>query len=311
LVAGNAIWENGEMKRRAVTTILSLVLLVVPAVSWSAAIVEAPPDPMSVAPVPMEEDDAVLLALDEETAGTRPDLRVVVAAPRAAVIGKASAVLLAMRRGRVLNVEKGESVRFLAGVREAVWYRGAGLVESALALSGDPAGEGPVPLGEDHLRLGGEAPRIDRGVARVDVSFDQAGEYAVGSVVRMGVKPGSARPRGATQGSRYLVRVFEPGVLGSISGFVGRESDGSPLIGYPVLALDPADLHPVSAGRSGPDGVYLIGRLPPGEYIIAVPARRGLGREFFDDSPDAAGATPLEITPGAALGGIDLLLAKP
>lgn len=296
------------MNRRALMTGFLLVLVM--ALIRPAAAVERPDaPPPALTEAGLEMDD--LLLLEDEDGPLPPDLRVLVAAPRVAVIGKASSVLLVMRPGRLLHVEAGERVRFMAGVREAVWYRGSGAVRSSLSLQGGPAGDPALPLGEDHVEMAGSAPDVQHRGARVDVLFDSEGDHQVEAVVRTGVKPRKGKARGEARGAGYLVRVHPPATLGSVAGVVEDGPSGAPLAGYPVVALDAATERPVGAARTLPDGSYRIERLPPGDYIVAAPPGRGYPGEFFQDSPDAAGATTVTVATGAATGGVDFLLDRP
>lgn len=297
-------------KKLAGISILALVALAVAFASPSPAAAQsvlepAPPPPDAGFP----DDEMIMLA--EEPGSNAPDLRVLVAAPRAAVIGKASAVLLAMRPGRVLHVEEGESIRFVSGVREAVWYAGAGVVGSGLSLSGGPAGAPPGPLGDSGIALPGQAPRIDRGRAFVDVTYGTAGEYAVDAAVRAGVSPRRGRARRASQHALYRVQVFTPGTLATISGFVGRVSDGTAIGGYPVVALNSSTLAPVEGAVTRPDGSYTIRRLPPGDYLVAAPSRRGFEGELWNDVTDPASASAIHLAAGQAQSGIDFQLSMP
>lgn len=302
--------EIGNMKIRTLPSLLLLMTLLA-CLPWGPARAAAVADayPPELAEAGLELDDQMLL--DDGAIAPAPDLRILVAAPRAAITGRASSVLPVMRTGRVLNVETGERIRFLAGVREAVWYRGSGVVESGLALAGGMAGGPLVNLGRDGLMIPGSAPRIDRGLTRVDVTFEVPGAQEVAATVRLGVRLRRGKSQGVTRTQRYLVKVHEPGVLGSITGFIGREDDGRPLAGYPVLALNASGGQVVNGARTGCDGTYRIDRLPPGTYLVAVPAVRGFAREFYDDSPDAPGASPVEIDAGGSVGAVDFLLVRP
>jgi len=251
-------------------------------------------------------DEASMIGADPAPA----DLRVVVAAPRAAINGGVAGVLPVARRDRALNVIQGETVRFISGVREAVWYRGRGRVESALSVSRvDPAG-GSVPLGRDRLVLGGAAPKIAAGLAAVDVVFPAPGAIDVVAAVQVAAQPGDGR--GDAKGRRvaYKVTVWAPGEMGSVSGLVTDEGDGRPIPGLRVLALDPATLEPVSAALTRCDGSYEIDRLPPGSYLVGARGERGFESGFFDGAPDAASATEVAVSTGASVTGIDLALAR-
>jgi hypothetical protein len=264
-------------------------------------------------PAGLEEADGQFM-LDTAEPGpghAPPDLGVVVAAPRAAITGRGSGILLVERPGRRLNVEEGETVRFVSGIREAVWYAGRGLVASALALlRPDPAGGDLVTLGRDALELRGAAPAIDHGRVHVDMTFNEPGVFEVIAHVRAAATPKEGRRTSRSARVPYQVHVWEPGQLGAIAGFVGRDSDGAPLEGLTVVVLQAATGEPVNAARTRCDGTYLVDRLPAGEYLIGVPSRRGFEGEFWDDATDPASAISIALAAGEAVQGIDLLLAR-
>ncbi len=293
-----------RMHLSAIPALLALLLFC--GVPVPLATEKTVPDPLNARPG-NEEDELFMLAEEELGAS---DLGVLVAAPRASINRRVAGVLLVERPGRTLNVVQGERVRFVSGIREAVWYEGRGRVESALALFElDPAGTATL-IGRDGIALRGAAPRIAHGRVHVDATFDQVGTFTVEARIRTVATPylGGRAARGRR--AIYEIRVWSAGELGVLSGFVGGEADGLPLVGMPVVALDLATRQPVGGARTGCDGMYAIRRLPPGDYLVAVPGRPGFAGEFYDDAPDAASATPITIAPGGALSGIDFLLAR-
>jgi hypothetical protein len=253
-------------------------------------------------------DDEIAM-LDGEDGG--PDLRIVVAAPRATILGRTAGVLPVSRHNRRIDVEQGETARFISGIREAVWYAGRGHVESHLTLLRLAANQPPVHLGDDTLRIRGGAPRIAHGKSRVDVTFEDLGDIELMSVVKVAAKPRDGRPAARGRRTRYRVVVWPVGTLGEISGFVSNESDGMPLPGLRVLALDALSMEPVATALTHGDGSYLIRRLPPGDYLVGVAGRSGFESEFYNDAQDPAVAAVVTVSQGSEAAGIDFLLTRP
>jgi len=254
---------------------------------------------------PTTEDDDVV-----EVDPNAPDLRVVVAAPRAAITGGLGSVLTRARVGRTINAITGDTVRFVAGMKEAVWYSGAGRVESGLRIVGlDPNGQ-PLPLGSDQLVINGRAPKIDFGRTRVDVSFLSLGAFPLEAVVSVSALPRNGSGVNRTNRVPYIVHVWNAGDLGEITGTVTDSSDASPLEGFRVVALD-AGLGTLEAvAYTHCDGVYNLRRLPPASYLVAVRGARGFASEFFDDAPDPNSAMAVAVSAGAPTSGIDFELTR-
>jgi hypothetical protein len=246
-----------------------------------------------------------------ENAAGGPDLRVVAAAPRLAITGRIGSAMPVARRDRSLNVVEGETVRFISGVKEAVWYVGGGLVESALTLFEIAPGARPAELGHDRLQIAGGAPRIDAGRTHVDVGFPVAGTRTLDARVFVAANPRNGRGMSRTSLVRYTVNVWRHGALGDVTGVLRNEADGSPVAGIRVVALDPATHALLSVAYSNCDGAYDLKRLPPGDYLIAARGARGFTGEFYDNAPDAVAATEVHVNAGSSTSGIDFLLARP
>jgi carboxypeptidase family protein len=258
-------------------------------------------------PVVAPDDDDDEAMIDSATAGA--DVRVVVAAPRAAILGRAAEVLVVPRRDRTVNVVMGETVRFVSGVREAVWYRGAGSVDSSLAVFESDPNSVPALLGRDHVLLLGSAPKIDSGRARVDTTFTSLGAHDVTAVA--GVTAALNHARGARDARRvhYLIQVWNAADLGDITGTVAADGAGTPLAGMRVVALDAATHELAAADITSCDGTYDLRRLPPGDYLVAVRSRFGFIGSFFDGAPDASTATPVPVTAGTSTPNVDFVLS--
>jgi len=289
------------------TSSLALLLLAVvaagPALSFARSAAQSSATTASVPLVSPADDDFA------ESDPNAPDLRVVVAAPRAAITGKLGSVLTRMRLGRTIHAIAGDTVRFVAGLKEAVWYSGAGRVQSDLRIvRQDP--NGPVALGDDHLTVSGSAPKVDSGRTRVDVNFPSVGSFPVTALVGV-----TAVPRNGTGVNRsnrvpYTVQVWNAGDLGEITGTVTDASDGSPLEGFRVVALDPVLGALESVSYTACDGTYDLKRLPPAGYVVAVRGQAGFHQEFYVDTTDPNAATPVAVTAGTATSSVDFHLSR-
>ena len=286
------------------TTILGMLALTLSVLALTPAAAAEPQalEGTVLAPPPAED----------EMPGDPPgafDVRVVVAAPRAAITGRAGSVMLAARMGRTIHVLEGQTVRFVSGLKEAVWYAGAGSVESTLAVFAVlPDGTRNL-LGRDGLLVAGDAPKIDAGRARVDVPFPAVGEITLEVVMKGAANPRNGRGASRTVKATYTVRVEPAGAFGSIAGFVRDEAGGRPVPGLRVVAIDAGTRDVVAAAETRCDGAYELRRLLPGSYLVAVQAARGFRGEFYDDVTDPALATPVNVAAGVPTAPIDFLLA--
>ena len=293
------------MRKRLSLTVLSAAVLVAGGLftlARGAAQIQKSAQPLVSATT--EDDDVV--EIDPNT----PDLRVVTAAPRAAITGSAGSVLTRARVGRTINAIAGDTIRFVAGIKEAVWYTGAGRVESNLRIAGmDPNGQ-ILPLGSDQLVIEGRAPRIDFGRTRVDVIFPNLGIFPIEAVVRVSAIPRNGSGTNKTNRVPYIVHVWNAGDLGAITGTVTDSSDASPLEGFRVVALDAALGTLEAVAYTHCDGTYNLRRLPPDSYLVDVRSARGFGGEFFDNAPDPNTAMPVAVSAGGEANGIDFALSR-
>lgn len=108
-------------------------------------------------------------------------------------------------------------------------------------------------------------------------------------------------PQGATEGR------------GSVAGRVSDSSDGSPIAGAIVVAVDPQGRQ--VAVLTDASGDYRIDGLHPGTYSLEVQAAEGFVTEVYDDVPCPAcgylDATPVDIVAGATTPGVDFALDPP
>ena len=95
---------------------------------------------------------------------------------------------------------------------------------------------------------------------------------------------------------------------GAISGTVTTTAGGDPLPGVIAVAIN-ATGTVVGAATTEADGTYTITGVPPGAVRVRYvsPTNAHLS-EYFDDSPDYAGATQLAVTAGATTAAIDAAL---
>ena len=99
-------------------------------------------------------------------------------------------------------------------------------------------------------------------------------------------------------------------VPGSISGTVVREDDGSPVVGASVSASATGGGWGWGSTTTGADGTYTLSSLLPGAYVLTFQAEgTDLVTEYWDDAVDWSAATPVALSPGGAVAGIDAELA--
>lgn len=99
-----------------------------------------------------------------------------------------------------------------------------------------------------------------------------------------------------------------PAPSASITGKVTREDDGSPVAGVAVSVRGPGMAF--KSGFTDASGTYALGALPAGSYIVEFYAEgAGLKREYWQDTFDYSQATPVVLTEGQAVSGIDASLA--
>jgi hypothetical protein len=67
----------------------------------------------------------------------------------------------------------------------------------------------------------------------------------------------------------------------------------------------------VECGVSDKEGEYTIAGLPPGEWLVGFDAGRGYQVEYFDGATELGRATPVRVSPGAAIRGVDATMHTP
>ncbi len=97
---------------------------------------------------------------------------------------------------------------------------------------------------------------------------------------------------------------------GSMAGTITDDPSGDPLVGAWVVAIGPTGA--IAGGAvTAPDGTYSIAGLAPGTYrATIVDPNGGRAQEYHNNSPDYAGATPINIT-AAGTATINAALALP
>ena len=83
---------------------------------------------------------------------------------------------------------------------------------------------------------------------------------------------------------------------GTLAGTVTDDPSGTPITGAWVVAIGPTGA--IAGGAvTAPDGTYAIAGLAPGTYrATIVDPNGGRAQEYYNNSPDYAGATPVNIT---------------
>jgi hypothetical protein len=84
-----------------------------------------------------------------------------------------------------------------------------------------------------------------------------------------------------------------------MAGTITDDPSGSPLGGAWVIAIGPTGA--IAGGAvTAANGTYTIAGLAPGTYrATIVDPSGGRTQEYHDNSPDYAGATPVNVTAGA------------
>lgn len=86
---------------------------------------------------------------------------------------------------------------------------------------------------------------------------------------------------------------------GSIAGSIARDDTGGPVAGAWGITLSGTTVAPETGDIADSEGGYRVDRLRPGNHFVAFVDPTGQYRpEFYPDSPDALGATPVAVTAG-------------
>jgi hypothetical protein len=97
---------------------------------------------------------------------------------------------------------------------------------------------------------------------------------------------------------------------GSFSGTVTDQATGAALAGVAVYAIGPNGL--VGGTSTSGGGTYTLANLPVGTYRAVFLDQRGRRlAEYWNNSPDFAGATPFNVTAGTTTPNISAALFKP
>ncbi|MFQ5857445.1 MAG: carboxypeptidase regulatory-like domain-containing protein [Anaerolineae bacterium] len=215
----------------------------------------------------------------------------------------------------VVILRQGDSLRFVAGPHEFVWFEGAaGSAEASLEIldavtDADP----PISFGRDSV----EYPNVDGPARRrdslaVEVTFDDAGRYDLIARVRSVMHHSPATDvRGVVDEDDIHVRVVvvEIPETGTIKGVVTAADTLLPLPGVVVRAFAGYDGRPVATTRTREDGAYQFDALKPGRYLVqADPDRWNYLAEWYDDKPHKDQADPVEVEAGQTTDGIDFVL---
>ena len=97
---------------------------------------------------------------------------------------------------------------------------------------------------------------------------------------------------------------------GSMSGTVTDDPSFNPVPGAWVLAIGPTGIN--GGAVTAANGTYSINNLPPGTYRVAfVDPNGGRTQEYWDNSPDFAGAGTLNVTAANNVNNVDGFIALP
>lgn len=220
-----------------------------------------------------------------------------------------------------------------------------GMAAIAIALGGATAGaaaEDPVVTGSISgtvtADVGGAAlegiqvfAQRDGALERFDAVTDASGGYTLAGLTDGGYLVQFVAPDGSfateywndasdslgaqrvtvTDGSAVtgIDAALAPTPSASITGTVTREDDGSPVSGVAVSARGQSPAAGASVFTDA-SGAYTLDALPAGSYIVEFYAEgKGLKREYWQNTFDYSQATPVALTEGQAVSGIDASLA--
>jgi LPXTG-motif cell wall-anchored protein len=96
---------------------------------------------------------------------------------------------------------------------------------------------------------------------------------------------------------------------GSITGVVTRESDGSPVVGATVLAASGSGQGSTASQATDAEGRYKITGLAAGAYTVEFSLfGSAFATEYWQGATDAIAATPVQVSSGGEVSGIDASL---
>ncbi|MBU1706629.1 carboxypeptidase-like regulatory domain-containing protein, partial [bacterium] len=130
--------------------------------------------------------------------------------------------------------------------------------------------------------------------------------FVAGEQTGRGAVIASTRYEGHDLRCAGFVAISEMG-WGGIAGLVTNET-GEPIPFGHVELFIPPHREPVRVTRTGDDGTYAFNNLLPGAYWVRACAR-GFLPEFYDNSPDPEGATPVNVVGGSVTESINFALA--
>lgn len=270
--------------------------------------------PLQVVPAALGVKPAQIQPVPVQPVATRT---VQVALPRGEIVDAENAAVnnFELPRRSPIVLRPGDSLRFVSGPHEFVWFEGAvGSAEASLEILDavtdvDP----PISYGRDSAEYRDvQGPARKRGSLQVEMTFDEPGTYDLIARLRGAVYPNPATDaRGIVDEDDVHVRVIVVDVpeTGAIEGTVTALDTLEPLAGVVVRAFAEHDGRRAATTRTQDDGTYRFDALKPGTYLIqADPDRQNYLAEWYDDHPHRRDADPVEVVAGETTEGIDFAL---
>jgi hypothetical protein len=245
-------------------------------------------------------------------AAGRPTAVVLVGRPQAALLNATAGAAdnFINPEAQTRTLVEGQSVRFVAGPYQGIWYNGAqGSLSSELEVAQQNADTWTV-VGADRREGTDSGPKVVRGELHVDAPFDTAGTFTLRARLTTTASPDGGTPVQAQDDVMVTIHVVAQADLGSISGQVTAAEGGQPIPGLVAIAGSEA-LHFRRTARTDRQGNYTIQGLPPGDYIVAVPGGDSpFAGMFYSNANRREDATPVTVKSGTNTPDINFALTR-